>query len=51
MLFLFSQNTIKRYQKHMQTMYGYFPDEEQAELELLSLTDLFALFKPKSDES
>ena len=35
----------------MQTKYGYFPDGEQAELELMSLTDLLALFKPKSDES
>ena len=34
----------------MQTKHGYFPDEEQAELELLSLTSLFALFKPKEDK-
>jgi hypothetical protein len=49
MLFSFTKNTIKRYQDYMQTTYGYFLNEEQAELELLSLTDLFSLFKPKQD--
>jgi hypothetical protein len=47
---MFSQNIIQRYQTYMNTTHGYFPDEEQAELELLSLTDLYALFKPKSEE-
>jgi hypothetical protein len=46
----FSQKIIKRYQNYMKTTHGVFVDEEQAELELLSLTDLYALFKPKSEE-
>jgi len=49
-LFFFSKKIIQRYQNYMNTTHGYFPDEEQAELELLSLTDLFSLFKPKSEE-
>lgn len=34
----------------MKTKHGVFVDEEQAEIELLSLTDLFSIFKPKSEE-
>jgi len=49
-LFFFSKKIIQRYQNYMQTKHGVFVDEEQAELDLLSLTDLFSLFKPKSDE-
>lgn len=33
----------------MNVTHGYFPNDEQAELELLSLTGLFSLFKPKQD--
>jgi hypothetical protein len=45
----FSENIIKRYQDLVQKENGYFPDEQQSELDLLALTDLFLLFKPKSD--
>ena len=46
---IFSKETIRRYQNYMQERCSFFIDEEQAELELLSLTDLFSLFKPKQD--
>jgi choline-glycine betaine transporter len=46
----FSNNIVKRYQNLVQKENGYFPDEQQSELDLLTLTDFFLLFKPKSDE-
>jgi len=48
---IFSNNIIKRYQDLVQKENGYFPDEQQSEVDLLTLTDFFLLFKPKSDES
>jgi len=46
----FSDNIIQRYQHYMNTSHRYFPDVEQVEVELLSLTDLFLLFKPKESQ-
>jgi hypothetical protein len=46
----FSENIIKRYQDLVQKENEYFPDDQQSELDLLALTDLFLLFKPKSEE-
>jgi hypothetical protein len=45
-LSFFSEKIIRRYQHHMQKRCDVFVGEEEAQIELARLIDLYSLFKP-----